>query len=197
MTAGPCPILVPAAGASRRMGGADKLLQDVDGQCLLRHVAETALASGEAVTVTLPPGHTARRAALDGLALDIIEVEDAAEGLSASFRAYLALNGARDPVMVLAADLPDLQVADLIAVRDAFLAAGGRHACRGASESGQPGHPVILPPAIVGRFDELAGDRGARRLLAGAEVALVRLPGDRAITDLDTPEDWAAWRARG
>jgi molybdenum cofactor cytidylyltransferase len=28
-------------------------------------------------------------------------------------------------------------------------------------------------------------------------VHLVPLKGDRALVDLDTPEDWADWRARG
>ncbi|PJE36025.1 nucleotidyltransferase family protein, partial [Pseudooceanicola lipolyticus] len=30
----------------------------------------------------------------------------------------------------------------------------------------------------------------------GDRVQLVPLPGQRARADLDTPEDWAAWRAR-
>jgi molybdenum cofactor cytidylyltransferase len=45
----------------------------------------------------------------------------------------------------------------------------------------------------------LTGDTGAREVLKrhSDRVHLVPLKGDRALTDLDTPEDWAAWRARG
>ena len=43
----------------------------------------------------------------------------------------------------------------------------------------------------------LSGDRGARELAArgGGFVVDVPTPGRAALVDLDTPEDWAAWRA--
>jgi CTP:molybdopterin cytidylyltransferase MocA len=41
----------------------------------------------------------------------------------------------------------------------------------------------------------LNGDRGARIVLEGETVRVLPLPGRRAVTDLDTPEDWEAWRA--
>jgi len=43
----------------------------------------------------------------------------------------------------------------------------------------------------------LRGDRGAREILAEAREFVVEVPtgGQRALTDLDTPEAWAAWRA--
>jgi molybdenum cofactor cytidylyltransferase len=42
----------------------------------------------------------------------------------------------------------------------------------------------------------LHGDQGARAVLAQEDVGLIALPGQNAITDLDTPEAWAAWRSR-
>jgi CTP:molybdopterin cytidylyltransferase MocA len=43
----------------------------------------------------------------------------------------------------------------------------------------------------------LEGDRGARSLIEDYPEFLVDvvLPGGAAATDLDTPEDWDAWRA--
>jgi molybdenum cofactor cytidylyltransferase len=43
----------------------------------------------------------------------------------------------------------------------------------------------------------LTGDRGAREVIrdAGEFVTDVATEGRGAIVDLDTPEDWAAWRA--
>mgnify|MGYP006910720262 CR=1 FL=1 len=42
---------------------------------------------------------------------------------------------------------------------------------------------------------QLSGDQGARALLKTVSVHDIALPGQRALTDLDTPEAWAAWRA--
>ncbi|WP_412506377.1 NTP transferase domain-containing protein, partial [Roseovarius sp. SYSU LYC5161] len=56
-------ILLPAAGASARMEGPDKLLEPVDGMPLLRRQVLMALATGAPVLVTLPPGAAKRRAA--------------------------------------------------------------------------------------------------------------------------------------
>jgi CTP:molybdopterin cytidylyltransferase MocA len=44
----------------------------------------------------------------------------------------------------------------------------------------------------------LTGDRGAREVLREAAefVTDVPTPGRAAVVDLDTPEDWAAWRAQ-
>lgn len=64
---------------------------------------------------------------------------------------------------------------------------------------GTPGHPVVLPRRLFPSLLELRGDQGARALLAQEEesLRLIPLPGANATTDLDTAEDWAAWRARG
>ena len=49
------PILIPAAGASSRMHGTDKLLEPVDGMPLLRaQIAKARSVSGQ-VMVALPP----------------------------------------------------------------------------------------------------------------------------------------------
>ncbi|MDG1430966.1 MAG: NTP transferase domain-containing protein, partial [Paracoccaceae bacterium] len=79
-------IVIPAAGASARMRGRDKLLEIVEDRPLLRLVAERAIATGHEVTVVLPK-QTKRRDVITDLSLTIVEIEDAAEGMSASVRA--------------------------------------------------------------------------------------------------------------
>jgi CTP:molybdopterin cytidylyltransferase MocA len=194
-TAPPVLILIPAAGASSRMRGGDKLLEPVDGTPQLARAAAAALATGCPVAVTLRPDDPTRAAALHDLPVTIIAVPDAASGMSASLRRGAAACPPGHALMVLPADMPDLGTADLSAV----LAAQTRHPdriLRATAADGTPGQPVLFPPAHLPRFTGLAGDQGARGLLAGQDVGPVRLPGTRAITDLDTPEDWAAWRAQ-
>jgi CTP:molybdopterin cytidylyltransferase MocA len=183
-------ILIPAAGASSRMRGQDKLLEHVAGEPILRRQARMALSLAP-VIVTLRDPDPERRAALDGLTVKILAVPDAALGMSASFRAVADIQSA---MMVLPADMPDLTAADLASMIATFRAAPDQ-ILRGSAKA-TPGHPVIWPRALVPGFAQLIGDEGARTLLRQHPVHLHPLPDAHALTDLDTPEDWAAWRAR-
>jgi len=190
-------ILIPAAGRAARMGGRDKLLETVDGVPLLRRQAAMALGLGAPVLVTLPPDRPERGAALAGIGgLRVAVVPDAGEGIAASIRAgagWAEGIGAAG-LMILLADMPDLGPDDLGALVRAFAAAPDTP-LRATDKTGQPGHPAILPARLFGALRGLAGDRGAQPLLARERVARLALPGARATTDLDTPEEWAAWRA--
>ena len=183
-------ILLLAAGASSRMRGGDKLLERVDGVPLVRRQVLAALATGCEVVVCLPDSTGPRFAALDGLECRIVPVPDAGMGMSASIRAGLV--GQSGAVMILPADMPEIEADDLVAVLDAF---DGSVICRGASEDGRAGHPVVFPERYLEQLRGLEGDQGAKAVLRSEPVKLVPLPGRRALVDLDTPEDWAAWRA--
>ena len=87
------------------------------------------------------------------------------------------------------------------------LAAGAAHAAtnpcepeilRAADRDGTPGNPVLFPADLLPDLQKIKGDKGARDLLRrhAGKVHLIPLPEAHALTDLDTPEDWAAWRAR-
>lgn len=194
----PIPILILAAGASSRMRGRDKLLQAVDNRPLLRRTAETALATGQPVIVALPPAPHPRHAALEGLPLERVEVPDASEGMSASLRAAVARLPNQVPsAMILLGDLPDLTAEDLQRVLDASDFSQKNLVARGATENGKPGHPVVLSARLFPEIAKLQGDGGAQEIIRRHRdaVTLVRLPGQRALRDLDTPEDWEAWLA--
>jgi xanthine dehydrogenase accessory factor len=190
-------VLIPAAGGARRMLGEDKLLRRIDGIAQIRRIALNALATGWPVIVTLPEGNRARRAALAGLEVTLLEVADHAEGMAASLRrgAGAARGGA---LMVVPADMPDLTGEDL--ARLCRRHGDMPQAILRATSLGRPGHPVLFPSDLVAGIGQLSGDTGASPLLArhADRVTRVPLPGERALRDLDTPADWAAWEtARG
>ena len=189
-------VLIPAAGASRRMRGADKLLEPVGGQPLLRHVAEQAVETGLPVLVTLPQCHSARHDALAALAVAQQEV-DGTEGMAASIRAGVtaAQVAGADGLLVMLADMPEIDSFMLKALVASFAEDPGR-IVRAAAEDGTPGNPVILPARLFPALSALTGDAGAREVIRGETPRLHPLPGRAALTDLDTPEDWVAWRAR-
>ncbi len=193
------PILLLAAGQSRRMRGRDKLMEDVDGQPLLRRVAQRACAAGIGpVIVALPPAPHPRHAALEGLPVTAVEVPDAADGLSASLkRALTEVPDTVEAVMILLADLPDILIQDMIHVSQATVSDTSSLIWRGATEDGAPGHPVVLARALFPELAALSGDAGAQAVIRrhADRVTLVPLPGQHALLDLDTPEDWASWRA--
>lgn len=193
------PILVLAAGASRRMSGRDKLMELVDGAPLIARQASAARdATKGPVFVALPPAPHPRYAALAGLDVAALPVPDAADGMSASLRAGLAaLPETAGAVMVLPADMPELTAPDLRAVAAAMQTHPEKKVWRGATEDGRPGHPVIFSAPLFPLLADLRGDTGGRDVVAavGNGCCLVPLPGRRAVIDLDTPEAWAAWRA--
>lgn len=190
-------ILIPAAGASRRMEGRDKLMEDVGGEPILRRVVRLGLATGCGVLLTLPeagPFTAARREAIANLPVSVLTVADADEGMSASLRAGAAAAGDVSGMMVMLPDMPDIDAEDLTRLLAAFQTAP-EQILRATTEDNVPGHPVIFPRRLIGKFSRLQGDQGARALLSGQDVRLCPLPGRHAATDLDTAQDWDLWRA--
>ncbi len=186
-------ILLLAAGASTRMRGADKLLETVDNQPLLRLMAGRCIKAGR-TRVVLGPTQAARRDALDRLEVEIVEAT-APDGMAASIRA--GVNGLKDnDIMIVLADMPEITAADLHLLLGLH-GQGLSPILQAASEDGKPGQPVVFASKYLRHLGNLQGDGGAKPILKAhaRDVALIPLPGRRAVTDLDTPEDWAAWRA--
>ena len=185
-------ILILAAGASSRMRGRDKLLEEIDGAPLVLRAARAACAVSGEVLIALPAGDRSRSAWLTDLPLTRLRVAERA--MSASISAGAAAARA-DALLIHLADMPEIGAAALESLCDAWRAGNGS-ILRATTADGQPGHPVIFGRELFPRLRALSGDEGARDLLRSAKVETCILPGQAAITDLDTPEDWAAWRAR-
>jgi len=190
-------ILIPAAGASRRMGERDKLLERVAGDSLLRRQVRAATASGRPVLVTLPRHAGGPRAEqLEGLAGFHVAYIDASEGIAASLRtgAEAAQKADAGGLMVMLPDMPEIETAD-VALLLATFAEAPDTCIRATATDGTPGHPVVFPARLFPALAGLSGDIGGRTILDHESVYPVALDGHRATTDLDTPGAWAAWRA--
>lgn len=190
-------VLILAAGRAARMGGIDKLTEPVDGAPLIRRQARAALACGVPVFVVLPPAPHPRHEALQDLPVIPLVLPGSAEGLSGSLRdGIAALPDEFTHALILLADLPEITADDLRAVLAGPETAPDALVWRGTTADGAPGHPILVARAIFPAFAALRGDDGGQAALKAVEgqVALIPLPGQRARRDLDTPEDWAAWR---
>lgn len=182
--------LVLAAGGSRRMGPANKLLLPWRGEALVRHAVRAVAKSGVA-PVHLVVGHQAEAVtrATEDLSVVVVYNPDHAEGLSSSLRAGLrSLPNGVDGVLVALGDMPRVQPRDLRRLQDAFDPTEGRAICV-PTYRGKRGNPVLLGRQFFAELQRLEGDRGARRLIGGHEdlVTEVVVEGTGVLLDVDTP----------
>jgi molybdenum cofactor cytidylyltransferase len=190
--------VVLAAGLSSRFraaGGAEKtkLVARFEGKPIVRRVVEAALASraGPAVVVV---GHArgAVEAALAGLPAVITFNPDFESGIASSLRAGLAATPAEaGGAIVLLGDMPSV-VPSLI--DDLIRAFEARPTVRAVVPvlEGQRGNPVLIARALFEPAMHLAGDEGARRLLAAldpGDVVEITAADGGVILDIDTPGD--------
>lgn len=190
------PILILAAGAASRMRGGDKLLEDVDGQPLLAALCERALATGHTVYVALPDLDHPRADVVPNEAV-IVAADGAIEGMGGTMRTALRYLPPCDAFMLLLADLPDITTADMNKIWQARADNPDFLIWRGATTDAKPGHPIIFDASLRPEFAKLRGDTGGESLVHPLrdKTHLTLFDTDRARLDLDTPEDWAAWRA--
>src|SRR5262245_48294762 len=196
MTEPSVAAIVLAAGRSTRMRVENKLLAEVGGKPMVRHVVEAALASG-AGPVLVVTGHQgeAVRAALAGLEVAFVENADYAIGLSSSLKAGLrAVREGCDGALVLLGDMPRITADHIDRLIAAFAAEPA--AIIVPTHEGRRGNPVLWPRASFAEMLQLGGDVGAKRLLSvhADRVREVDLGGDAIFADVDTPEALAEVR---
>jgi molybdenum cofactor cytidylyltransferase len=199
-TVGPLvAALVLAAGQSRRMGPVNKLLADVDGKPMVRHVVDAVLGS-RARPVVIVTGHEAERvrAALDGLPVTFVDNPDYAEGLSTSLRRGLAaLPETAQGALVCLGDMPLIESKQLDRLIAAFDPVAARAICVPVWH-GKRGNPVLWARRFFAEMQAVEGDVGARHLIGehGDSVHEVEIESDAVLIDIDSPDALAALAAR-
>ena len=182
--------IVLAAGRSSRMAPHNKLLvPDRAGRPMVARVVDNLLSSA-ARPVIVVTGHRAEevRAAVAGRPVQVVHAEDYADGLSASLRAGLAaLPDTARAALICLGDMPLVSGA----VIDRLLAAYDRDEGRlivVPTHAGRRGNPVLWDRRFFPEIAALAGDTGARALLArhADSVAEVECD-DTVLRDFDDP----------
>lgn len=181
-----------AAGTSSRFGQANKLLETVEGQPIVRQAARTLLAA-RVSRVVVVVGHEADRvrAALDGLALDVRVNPDYARGQSTSVR--VGVRGVQagadvDGAVFALGDMPMVRSETVDLLVDAFRCGLGDPLA--AAYRGRRGNPVLFGERHFEALDDASGDTGGREILLESDDASLVETGDPGVlADVDTPED--------
>lgn len=186
--------VVLAAGLSRRMGSANKLLLPwPSGGTILTTTLTEVLASG-AAPVILVTGHAHEtvQAATAHLPLTYVHAPEFAEGLAASLRAGIAAVPAGCAgVLICLGDMPFVPARTLQAMMAAFAPDEGRAIIRPVFQ-GSPGNPILWGRAYFAQLAAQSGDKGGREILAAsADVHLLAVDHPGILRDIDTPAQFA------
>ena len=176
-----------AAGQSRRFGDRDKLSALLGDRMLGLHAAETGsdIPFAEKLVIASPEHECAAR--WRELGYRVIANEDAAQGQASSVRlaAAHALRSGAGALCILLADMPFVTRDHLDRLIAAFAESGGTVA---SVRDGQAMPPAIFPVGAFQSLIALAGDSGARKLLAEAMLVAGK---DPVLVDIDTQADLA------
>lgn len=195
-TTGPVALLLLAAGGSTRMGQPKQLLP-YQGRTLLRHAAETAVATG-CTPIILVTGalHEALATEVADLPIQVAHNPDWATGMASSIRTGLAAADHFQPtaVLIMLMDQP-LVTPELL--RGLIIQQQQTHAPIVAAAYGDTlGVPAIFSATILPKLLMLEGAQGAIKLIAslGDAVGWVDFPA--GLLDVDTPEQYNALLSR-
>lgn len=179
-----------AAGGARRFGQT-KVLVRYQGELLVARAVRRLMACcGAGVTVVVGADAAAVVAALPAVAgLQVVANPQWEAGLSGSLAVGLAaLPAAATAVLVLLADQPLVDEADLAGLIHGWHGAPGRIAAARFGDA--VGVPAILPRSTWPALAALTGDQGARAVIAAAPDR-IEVPMPHAARDVDTPDDLA------
>jgi molybdenum cofactor cytidylyltransferase len=182
--------IVLAGGRSSRMGPRNKLLEPIGGKPIVAHVVDAAIASG-ADPVIVVTGFEAERiaGALSGLDVTLVHNPSFGAGLSSSLRTGLgALPSSAAGTLICLGDMPNVEVSVLRVLMAAF---PGPSAICVPVHHGRRGNPLLWGKHYFADMMKLAGDSGAKGLLAehAKNVVEVEVGTDSIFEDVDAADD--------
>ena len=198
MTAGIGLILLAAGGSSRL--GHPKQLLPYRGRTLLRHAAETALASAcRPIVAVLGAQADHLRPEMAGLEVLIVENPEWEQGMGSSIRTGLAALEMSAPdvsgVLLMLCDQPLLSPEALDALVRSHLNTSSPLV---ASEyGGTRGVPAFFSRTLFPELRALKDAQGARAVIAAHASETITVPLPAGIWDVDTAADYARLRSQG
>jgi len=178
--------VILAAGEGSRLGGVAKALLRVGEQSYLERIVATAreVGLGDAVVVVGPPHGDAVAAHARALGLRVVVNPEPARGMASSIALGFGALDQEDAAWLWPVDHPLVTAMTLRALIAALPGHDAARPCHG--ERG--GHPPLISRALWPRLADCA-ERGARAVLAHADVVAVPVADAGVVRDIDTRED--------
>jgi molybdenum cofactor cytidylyltransferase len=177
--------LIPAAGASIRMGR-PKLLLELGGRTLIENAIATAARAGCSPIVVIVGGGPARIAQIARRSgAEVVLNSEWQKGLGVSISKGMSVLPADiDVILILPADQIDVEPEHL---RRLIASARGAEGVAATDFGTSLGAPAAFSIGEFGLLSSLTGDRGAREAIQNARPFTPARP----IRDIDTLEDFA------
>lgn len=183
--------VVLAAGASHRMGRANKLTIPIDGTPMVARVVDALRESG-VETIFVVTGHAAEevRGALGDRDVKLVHNPDHEEGMGSSVRTGIAAVGDDvDGVLIALGDMPWVSKEVIHRLVDAF-SEGGDLSIYIPMFGRKRGNPVLWSSRHFPELRQLSGDVGGKALFHrhAAAICYVDVESASVNIDVDTPE---------
>ena len=187
--------LILAAGRSSRMGAQHKLLEDLQGKTVIRHVADHARAA-DFQSLLLVTGYRGEEVRAAAGTIQTLHNADYQSGMASSLKCGLAsVPDSSAGAFVLLGDMPLIKSDTLNAMIAAINKAPAAKALVPVVD-GEWAHPVAIRRCLFPEIMAISGDKGARAVLMAHRDELMMWPSqDRSLLfDLDTPDALALAR---
>ena len=180
-------ILIPAAGASKRLGQAKQLVLFKSGT-LIQNAVNIAQSVSPLETIVVTGANAeAVKNAVQQTTVRWIHNPHWSAGMGSSIAAGTAgISPDSSGVMILLCDQWRLQASDLQAIAETWQINPERIVV--AQAGGQYMPPVIFPSVFFEQLGKLEGDQGARKLIMAHPDLVTALAMESAAIDLDTPK---------
>jgi molybdenum cofactor cytidylyltransferase len=188
--------VVLAAGNSSRMGS-NKLVAELGGKPLVRIVVDNVLRSRVDPVLVVTGKHAEEvERVVPRNAVTIVRNPYFNSGMSSSIRAGVrALPKSADGALIVPGDMPAISSSLIDRMVAAFLTE--QSICAACYKSVR-GHPVLFARRYFPDLQALAGDTGAKSIIAANERCTfdIEATDDGPLIDIDTPEALVAFAAR-
>ena len=178
-------VLIPAAGASERLGQAKQLIE-YKGRSLLQNAVDAADSLSPLEIIVVTGAHaTAVRETLQDASVKWVDNPRWSAGMGGSIAAgTTAINSEATGLMILLCDQWRIQPRDLQKLAQTWQSDPSRIVVAEAEGHYMP--PVIFPSVCFEQLQTLQGHEGARSLFKAFPERLTAVPIQNAAFDLDT-----------
>ncbi|HEY5775053.1 MAG TPA: nucleotidyltransferase family protein [Xanthomonadales bacterium] len=181
-------ILIPAAGASKRLGQAKQLVRYKNGTLLQNAINSASSIGPREIIVVTGAGVTSVQDAVQQAGIHWVHNHYWSDGMGSSIAVGAsAISPGSSGVMILLCDQWRIEAQDIQLLADTWRSRMERIVCARAEGQNMP--PVIFPASLFRRLRTLNGETGARKILKELSEKVTPIPLINAAFDLDTQAD--------